>query len=228
MAGDAADLLARVVPDGAVAVEATLADWDAPLHPDEAALVEGAVAPRRRELAAGRACARRALAALGVAAPPALLADDQRVPRWPAGVVGSISHTRAWCGAVVAEAARYRGVGLDGEHPLVGERAEVIALMCTAGELAWLARHAARRPQLGALLFAAKEAAYKCAFPTQRRLLEFHEVEIEVGDGLARPHGALAARLPAEGGPLRIAARFAVADELAVVCAAWPRAPSAP
>src|SRR5262249_45820256 len=53
-----------------------------PLHPLEANFVRDAVPRRRREFAMGRACARRALARLGIEDRP-LLPGHDRAPLWP-------------------------------------------------------------------------------------------------------------------------------------------------
>src|SRR3569623_1114660 len=84
-----------------------MADEPQPIHPDEAQQVAGAVAKRRVEFAAGRACARRALTRLGIR-DFVLKNGAARAPRWPRGVVGSISHAGAIpggrCGVVVGRA----------------------------------------------------------------------------------------------------------------------------
>ena len=61
------------------------------LFPAEEAVVRTAGPRRRAEFTAGRACARAALAALGLPAAP-VLAGRAGEPRWPAGVTGSITH----------------------------------------------------------------------------------------------------------------------------------------
>src|SRR3712207_1286527 len=69
---------------------------DAHLLPEEEGSVRTAGVKRRREFAAGRQCARRALAHLGFAGVP-LPASADRAPCWPVGVCGSISHTELFC-----------------------------------------------------------------------------------------------------------------------------------
>ncbi|MBN1173619.1 MAG: 4'-phosphopantetheinyl transferase, partial [Micromonosporaceae bacterium] len=64
---------------------------DARMLPEEAPLVARAVPRRRAEFTTGRHCARLALASLGVE-PAAILAGPDRAPRWPAGIVGTITH----------------------------------------------------------------------------------------------------------------------------------------
>ncbi|MEU2758298.1 MULTISPECIES: 4'-phosphopantetheinyl transferase family protein [Streptomyces] len=63
----------------------------ADLYPQEARIVERAVALRKREFATTRRCAREALARLGLPPVP-ILSDRHGAPRWPEGVLGSLTH----------------------------------------------------------------------------------------------------------------------------------------
>ena len=72
--------------------EAALGDEPPDLPADEAISMVRAVPRRRVEFATGRLCARRAMAALGHARVSIPRAQD-RVPIWPDGIVGSITHT---------------------------------------------------------------------------------------------------------------------------------------
>ena len=56
----------RLLPAGVAVVEASPLADSYPLHDEERAVIAGAVPKRRREFAAGRHCARLALARLGV------------------------------------------------------------------------------------------------------------------------------------------------------------------
>ncbi|MXM68985.1 hypothetical protein GR925_37740 [Streptomyces sp. HUCO-GS316] len=67
-------------------------------------LAPGAVDGRPREFATGRACARRALEALGVAEPGPVLREPGGAPWWPPGVRGSITHCPGYRAAAVADA----------------------------------------------------------------------------------------------------------------------------
>lgn len=145
----------------------------------ERAYIAGAVPQRRAEFTTARVCARRALARVGVA-PASLVPHPDRSPRWPRGVVGSISHTAGCCVVAVSTATRLVGLGIDVEvdSPL---EPELEAMVCTAVESAWLdARPHVARGRLAKLLFSAKEAVYKCQYPTTHARLEFHDIEIAV------------------------------------------------
>ncbi|MDI5966418.1 4'-phosphopantetheinyl transferase family protein [Streptantibioticus silvisoli] len=87
---------------------------DAVLFPEEEAFIARAVESRRREFATVRACARRALAGLGVAPAP-ILPDGRGAPGWPAGVVGSMTHCRGYRASAVSTADDLVSLGIDAE-----------------------------------------------------------------------------------------------------------------
>ncbi len=62
------------------------------LFPEEQAYIAEAVEKRQVEFSTARVLARRALYELGVS-PQSLCPNDDRSPRWPAGIIGSITHT---------------------------------------------------------------------------------------------------------------------------------------
>jgi 4'-phosphopantetheinyl transferase EntD len=148
------------------------------LLPEEAAYLGRAVPKRAQEFAAGRLCARRALAEFGIVDFPLRVGDD-RQPRWPGSMVGSITHTAGFCAAVVAERRRARALGLDSE--VVGDvNPEIWPRVCTSIETAWLQSiPAAERAAAVTLIFSAKEAFYKCQYPVVGERLDFHDVRIE-------------------------------------------------
>jgi len=162
------------------AIVATLREPGDPqlLLPEEAAHLGRAVAKRRQEFAAGRLCARRALAEFGMPDFPVRAAED-RQPIWPDSLVGSITHTAGFCAAVVADRRHIQAVGLDSE--VVGDvKVEIWSHICLSGEIAWL-RSLPVSEQAAAvtLIFSAKEAFYKCQYPLVRERLGFHDVRIE-------------------------------------------------
>jgi enterobactin synthetase component D / holo-[acyl-carrier protein] synthase len=164
-----------------------------PLFPEELRLVASAVDKRRLEFARGRQCARAALRRLGLSDSP-LLSGAQREPLWPAGVVGSITHTQGLCLAAVAWQSSYAGVGIDVEPALALEPA-LAQRIASEREMSALA---AMPPLLAArLVFSAKEAFYKCQFYRTRQFLDFFDVSIEL-----EPEGEFSARLLVEAGPL--------------------------
>jgi 4'-phosphopantetheinyl transferase EntD len=145
------------------------------LLPAEAAFLGKAVPKRAQEFAAGRLCARRALAELGIADFAIAVADD-RQPVWPYSMVGSITHTAGYCAAVVAERRNGRALGLDSE--VVGDvNREIWSRICTPNETAWLeSLPPSGRDAAVTLIFSAKEAFYKCQYPVAREGLSFQDV----------------------------------------------------
>ena len=147
------------------------------LHPQEEDWITRATPKRSREFTAGRICARRALARLGINDYP-LLPGPDRVPVWPADVVGSISHTEGFCGVAVTRRTPSTGIGLDIESA-EGLDEQQWPLVLRASERHWLGRVDAReRDRLAKLMFSVKECAYKCQYCVHRRWLEFSDVEV--------------------------------------------------
>src|ERR671915_1018161 len=160
----------------------------------EAAAVEGAVAERRREFGTVRYCARKALLQIGEPAAP-LLPDVDGAPRWPVGVVGSMTHCAGYRAAGVARSRDLCGVGIDAEpHAAVPNAA--LDLILRDEERARLLALADVRPDLhwDRILFCAKEAVYKAWFPLTRRWLDFADVSITM-----QFDGTFRARLRARG-----------------------------
>ncbi|WP_330333051.1 4'-phosphopantetheinyl transferase superfamily protein [Streptomyces sp. NBC_00536] len=190
-------MIEELLPEGAVASEAFGPDGSALLYPEEAALVALTTDLRREEFATVRACARRALAALGLPSAP-VLPGVRNVPQWPDGVVGSMTHCTNYRAAVLARDTDLAMIGIDAEPdlPLPEGVLESIAL---PRELAW-ARSGGYWEQLrrDRLLFSAKEAVYKTWFPLMGTELDFDDADIsfrhEVGPA-GRPQGTFRARI---------------------------------
>jgi len=179
----------------------------AALFPEEAQAIASAVESRRQQFTAGRLLARRAWQELGVS-PVALLNDEQRVPRWPAGLVGSITHTHGWCAAAVARAAHFDALGTDVEAatPLDAALWERI---CRPEERQLLEGQAEPRAGLVAkAFFSAKESIYKALYPRVRVFLDFQAMRIELASGAAQGLSHWQAELQVPWGPFRPGQRF--------------------
>jgi 4'-phosphopantetheinyl transferase EntD len=149
------------------------------LLPGEAKLIANARASRRREFSTGRVLARRLLAGMSLD-DFALLRDDDRVPIWPGGIVGCISHTRNLCVVAVARTSVCRGIGLDVE-PDEPVKPGIEARVCTPTEVAWLdGGPASDRGQRGRMIFSIKEAVYKAFYPSQREAWRFQDVDVRL------------------------------------------------
>jgi 4'-phosphopantetheinyl transferase EntD len=173
------DAVRELFPDGAVAAELREPGDPALLLPAEAdCLTSGAVQKRRREFAAGRLCARRAMGEVGIH-DFALRAAQDRQPLWPDSLVGSITHTGGLCVAVVAPKTRLAAVGVDSEV-LGGVAPDIWPTVCVPAELAWLeSLPAADRAAAVTLVFSVKEAFYKCQYPVTAEWLNFDDLRVE-------------------------------------------------
>ena len=169
----------------------------------EHAATRGMIERRRREFTGGRIAARAALAGLGMP-PEAVPMGRDRAPLWPAGLIGSISHSADVCAAILTRRGALRALGLDVEidRPLPPA---LISVCCGERERDWLAaRPAAARGRLAMLIFSAKECAYKCQYPLSGALLGYHDLEIEID----RAAGAFAAVFATPAGPFAKGARL--------------------
>ena len=148
------------------------------LLPDEATHLGRAVPKRAQEFAAGRLCARQALAAIGIVDFAIEMAADRR-PLWPAPVVGSITHTDGFCAAVVAERRHVAAIGMDSEeaHRV---KPELWDSICVPEEIEWLGSlPESQRAAGAAFIFSAKEAFYKCQYPLTEQFLGFHSARVQ-------------------------------------------------
>jgi 4'-phosphopantetheinyl transferase EntD len=182
----------------------------ASLHAEERLQIERAVDKRQREFAAGRLLAHGLLEAIGEPRSP-LLPDADRVPSWPPGVVGSITHCHSLCAVAVAPATQWSGIGLDVEPAAAMDEALLPHILRDVEHARIAALPDALRPLGGILVFSVKEAVYKAIYPQCRVFLEFHQVEIafEGEDGFVAEVLVPGAHPP---GQARIRGRYRVVD----------------
>ena len=219
-------MLERILPD-AVAVAATGEDsFGAAPFPEEEEAIREAVEKRRREFVTARACAREALAKLGLPS-QAVPVGPRGAPQWPAGVVGSITHCDGYRGGAVARSADLVAIGIDAERdePLPYGVLGDIAL---AEERQMLRALARRDPSLNwdRLLFSAKETVYKAWYPLAESWLGFEDAIVSID-----PSGGYKARLlipgPTLGGRVLtgFSGRWTAGDDLLFTAIARPVAP---
>lgn len=186
-----------LVPAAAVVEAKAIQDHSAQLAPEELALVAGAVPSRHLEFSTGRACAHKAMGALGVSLRPLLRRPD-RAPAWPAGTTGSISHAHGIGIAAVASRREVQAIGIDIER-LGGVDGSLYALICGPQELA--AAGALPGPMAATyatLIFSGKESLYKCRERGRPPELGFADVQLEVS-GCPGRSGTLRASWAGDG-----------------------------
>jgi 4'-phosphopantetheinyl transferase EntD len=173
-------VIERILPSEVASADTSDDFEDVALFPEEEAIVDQAGPSRRQAFATGRACARRALAELGMA-PVGIPRLVKRAPRWPHGVVGSITHCEGYRGAAVAWAREFATVGIDAEPngPLPRRVLRRVASATEEAELASLAE-ASSAVSWDRLLFSAKESTYKAWFPLTGAWLGFKHAEVTI------------------------------------------------
>ena len=149
-------------------------------YPEEEKHLSKAVLKRRNEFIAGRCCARAALARIGVES-CALVPDENRVPKWPTGIVGSISHSGRLCCAVAAHSDNIAYLGVDIETTTRISRG-VIKRVVHPLEVDFVNDDQAR----GSLIFSAKEAFFKAQFPTWKAWPNFDDLAFHVDTSIGQ------------------------------------------
>jgi 4'-phosphopantetheinyl transferase EntD len=171
--------LRGLLPDGVVVAELRGEGDPNLLMPVESSYLGRSVPKRAREFAAGRLCARRALAEFGILNFPLEVGADRR-PLWPPSVIGSITHTDGFCAAAVAACGQMAAVGIDSEAA-TGVKPELWESICVEAEIAWLGTLAEQeRVSAATLIFSAKEAFYKCQYPLTAQSLGFHDATVRI------------------------------------------------
>ena len=187
-------MLERILPPP-VAVVAETGERQVELFPEEEAALGNAVEKRRREFVTGRACAREALARLGLPA-QAIPTGARGEPLWPRGVVGAITHCSGYRACAVAPAGELLTIGIDAE---VDDALPpgVLGDIALPEERRWIEAAAAADPGTSwdRLLFSIKESIYKAWFPLTGSWLGFEDAAVAVD----RAGGTFAARLLVPG-----------------------------
>lgn len=194
-------MIASLLPPGLLGAELRDSGPALALHPQEEIHVARAAQKRRRDFAAGRACARAALAPLGWG-DAVIGMDKDGAPLWPPGIAGSITHTSGYAAAVVSQT--FTGIGVDAER-VGGVTQALWRRLFSEAEQAVLA---ADDGVAATVMFSAKESAFKAW--RLSRALGFRDIAIALDEG-----GFTAAYA---GKTLR--GRHAVEDDL-VLTLAW-------
>jgi 4'-phosphopantetheinyl transferase EntD len=219
-------MIEKLLPHGVVVVEALEDVPGEPSFPGEEFLVVNSVESRRREFITARRCAREALAKLGYEPVP-ISAGRKREPLWPAGLVGSITHTTGFRAAAVASRSFLASIGIDTEQD---ERLPdgIEKAISVPGEPEMLAELSRAFPAThwSRLLFSAKESVYKAWYPLTGRQLGFEDARLSID-----PVGTFAAKLlvdgaRTDGGPplVELRGRFVVAHGLVATAVTVPSA----
>ncbi|UIA95208.1 4'-phosphopantetheinyl transferase superfamily protein [Erwinia tracheiphila] len=137
-----------------------------------------AVKKRCAEYLASRVCTRYALGLLGVK--NFILQNDQdRVPVWPEGMVGALSHTDGFISLLVGNSSCGKLHGIDCEHIIQQERVDALReTIITADENHILQQGGLYGGVALTVAFSIKESLYKALFPHTRQFMDFKTAEI--------------------------------------------------
>lgn len=173
-------MIERILPACACSAEALRCELHTELFVEEQRALGRAVEKRRREFVTGRACARSALAQLGIG-PAAIPSGERGEPCWPGGVVGSITHCDGYRACAVARTDALLTVGIDAE-PDAALPSGLLSDVASPAEIESLERLRAEHPRFhwDRLLFSAKESVYKAWFPLAHRWLGFDGAQLEI------------------------------------------------
>lgn len=154
-----------------------------PIFPEEEALLtSAAVEKRQKEFFLGRDCAHQALSAFQMGHVP-ILKKKNRAPIWPDSMVGSITHSRNWAAAAVAETSKVGGVGIDLEDLRRTVNLDIQRHVCREREADWLAQFSEEQQDYYLkIIFSAKESIFKCYFPISEIFLNFEDAEIVLNE----------------------------------------------
>ena len=163
-----------------------VSDCSMALLPDEQKVAETMKGSRLQEFSSARAMVRdliQVLLPLQIdIRKHAILPDADGAPVWPSGLTGCISHSKGICSVVIAKSqSNTNAVGIDIET--LGRLSEAAKRrICSPAEQqrveAWAEQTNLKLQHLYTLVFSAKEAFFKYAYPSTRQWLEFKDVEL--------------------------------------------------
>ena len=142
--------------------------------------LESAINKRKIEYIAGRYCAIQSLKALSSMMPPNISTNKNRSPNWPEGYIGSITHSKGFASAAIAEKKYIRAIGIDSEL-LIKERTanNIRSHVLTDNEKhednLWITENF---HEYLTLIFSAKESIYKCLNPLVNKYFDFRDAHI--------------------------------------------------
>ncbi len=135
-----------------------------------------AVAKRRAEYLASRYCGQVLLAQ--AQANSTVIGTHERVPQWPAGWRGSISHSDKYALVVIAPESAGLMPGIDIEQWQPEVMLETADMFASSDEQQLLSSLSLPYPQALLTLFSAKESLYKSQWPEVRRYFDFQAAQV--------------------------------------------------
>lgn len=152
---------------------------DLALLEEESLSISARVLSQRRASGACRIVGRELLRRLGHVG-CAIAKNPSGSPRWPAGIAGSLAHDESVAVAAVGRRRDVSTVGIDVEpaKPLPDGLLKLISSPLERSKLD-------DDPLQGLMLFAAKEAVYKAAYPLDHMFLDYSDIQVDLANGEA-------------------------------------------
>jgi enterobactin synthetase component D len=108
-----------------------------------------------------------------------LLADDKRCPQWPAGFIGSISHTDNFAVCALAPSSELSAIGIDCQEILSPAKAEKLwPKIIDSNEFDIITGSSVELNYGLSLCFSAKESIYKALYPFIRKFFGFSAAKL--------------------------------------------------
>ena len=161
--------------DGACLVLSRVGDFASDLRPEESAALGEVSDVRSLQFSSGRRAAHRAIAQLQVE--DRAIGRNERLPVWPPGTQGSISHSDTLAGAAIGPSETYLGIGID-LVPISAVSDKVAQRLLLEPELKWVREMGSGDWRTA--LFSAKESVYKAVNPVVGEYLGFRDVTVSV------------------------------------------------
>ena len=174
---DIPEIIKSLFPEGVTGIIQPIDDHLSYLHPEELRSIQAASSKRKFEFSTGRWCAKQALAVQGVNN-TLILSGENREPVWPEGFIGSISHCKDKCGAIISKNTDMQSLGFDIEN-IKKLKNDISRIVCTDEEKDWI-KGQKKYPYnvLVLLIFSLKEAVYKCIYPYKQIRIGFKDCTI--------------------------------------------------
>lgn len=136
---------------------------------------------RKQEFLAGRYCGKRAIENLLKSENSLIIGiNSDRTPKWPVGIVGTITHTQNLAGAAVGFSEDLQGIGIDYESILDADKANYLkdSILTEKENASFFKNEGMSFNILCTAIFSAKESVFKCIYPLIQKYFEADEINI--------------------------------------------------
>lgn len=149
------------------------------LPAERSTLSPRAAQKRIQEFAAGRSAAHTALIQAGYTGQQPILVGPARMPLWPAGFTGSITHTTTLAAACVASSNSVKVLGLDIEEIQKDFDLRIQERIASSAELTSFPGGLYSETVKTLLIFSAKETIYKAYYPLVNQYFGYDTVVLK-------------------------------------------------